>query len=891
MREEWSDVLADIPVLDYERLSGFEIPARVIVTAIACSPVFCAIGTSVGGIQVVPIDERMGRGFTATRFSSPVTAISIDASSDALCFIAGATGQIAVVENLQSTTPTLSELPKMDASHCPLNAVAIAPTYSSESKRIVLGGATGDLVVVSRDVPPLVAISRTSSKGPVTAVEWREDVLVFAGPEFGLKAVNTKTSQRIVHLNAPSKNITVVYLGNSRFLVNTGFRLTIIEFSGTVCRAVLAMELPADQFAPNSDLGRLLGGRERLVGFGLFDSSELSLTMVTVEENRVTHHVIDTVKRDMPFSDLLPISGHSVVTAFSAGASPYMAIGCGDAVLRASRRSIAANALWMIDRGLFEEALEFSKLADETVQEFVAARAVAPLVQSHAFSRAVGLAPKLRLANQQQWSSFIDQFISLQSGVKLGESLKALVPAIPYPPRDSVTLSKSDYEKVVESLLRNVEWSFMELLEAVRRWPVGLYSASPLKDALIDLVPENFSLDTSAKSQYVPTLTSVFPSGTIGANSEHLRNIALMLALKSIYDQTESWADSLDILLRLGCAGEIVHVLSNRAVTDAGVRSWFDVNMLSLFQADARAISHFVMRHPLLFPTPSIIAELEPHPFFFHVFLRELFTTDPASTRPYHHRQVELFVQFDRDRLVDFLRQADGYDAESALAVVRRARIRATDLVEPEALLMWKAGNRKEAVALLIDVSKDVAAAVKFATSVQDPELWESIVARVRVSDTAVLANYIEALLESDCVPAFTSPENLVLTMDENVGDSRLLAVFAKVLARQKTNVNIEAARKALIASDWEMIRAETRPWDRGTVITNRSAPCRICGCSAVNPPPGGDSLDTHALPESIASSIPLHARTRAVLSVVNEGHLVHARCLTRTAIESAFSA
>ena len=877
--------------MDYERLDGFELPNGVQITAVACSSVFCIIGTSAGGLQVIPIDPKVGRGFSIQRFHSAITSISIDASSDSLCFVSGPSGHLVVVENLLSATPAVTELPKVDWRQCPLNAIAIAPSYSSESKRMVIGGASGDLVVVSRDVPPLFAISKTNSKGPVTCIEWREDLLVWTGPEFGLKAVNTKSSQRIVHMDFTSKSVNLVYLGNSRFCVTAGFRVSVVQFvrkqSFDVCQVVLAMELPADQFAPNNDLGRLLAGRERLAGFGLFDDSELSLTMVTVDGTRVTHHVIDADKRDIPFSDLVPLSSDcdEVVTAFSAGASPFMVIGAGSHVTVVSKRSVSSNALWMIDQGLFEQALEFSKLSDLSVQEYIASRAVSPLIDSHAYSRAIGLAPKLRLAGQPQWSSFIDKFISLPTGEHLQASLHALVPVIPYPPRDELTLSKSDYAKVVESLLRNVDLSFCDLLEAVRRWPVAVYPAASLIDSLIDLVPEDFTLDKAAKLAFIPTSSVMFPSGSVGTDDAHLRTIALMLCLKSLYDQSDKIEDSMDILIRLGCVDEIVQVLNTRVASNAAVRSWFEVNMLSLFVSDAHAVSQFVMKHPLLFPTESVIAELESHPFFLHVYLRELFFSDPVATKAFHGKQVDLFLQFDRDLLTEFLNQADGYDPAAALAAVRKARSVRTQLVEAEALLMWKSGNHKEAVELLIDVSQDVKMAVKFAASVQDRDLWDSIVTRIRSRDTNLLVDYIEGLMESDSVPDFASPENVLLTLAADKMTPRLLSVVARVMMRQKLKADIDIGCKAIVASDWENLRVNTRELDKAMSVFPGKSLCRVCSCSIVCPPPGDDFND--ALPDAVAASIPLHVRTRAVLSVISDGQLVHSRCLSRTLMEN----
>ena len=879
------DLLDMIPVWDYD-----EVVASSEVTAVAGCPQFSATGTASGTVHIVTSDKSCS---SMDLSRGPVSDMSIDALGETLCAIVGET---VVLIELVPTCRVRDLKPKIEYNHFPITCIAISPMYS-ETKRIVVGGASGDLIVLSQQGPPYapVAVSKTDSRGPVTAVDWRGAYLIWSGPEFGVKVLNTVTGQRIAHLHASSgRDSALAFIGRDRWLHSSGYRLTLLEMrksnnnSHDECVVKLSIDLPADQFAPNSDLGSLMKNREKLVGFGAFDETEMSLSIVSNNEGRISCHVIDTVNKDIPISEMVvEKSQSSCACRYVAGNSPYLLISHSGGVLRATRRSVETNAVWLIDKGMYEEAIRLLKnVKDSTVRCFVANRALEFLIRTKTYDKIADIVPQIRLETAGQWRDFIMPFLCVSKGVELSRALKALVPVIPYPPRDGVELSMADYGEILTILLDNAEHSFTELLESLRRWPAHLIDSSRIRDALIDLVPEDFGLDKAEKSVFIPGTISAFP--TVHEPAEKVRSIALLLSLKHCYDNMGKYGDSLDILMKLGCEAEIFSLLNLHVSFNIDVRSWFEVNILSLFLIDAVNTSIFLIDNALLFPRESIVEEISQNPFFLHVYLRESLFRNPESTRDYHDSQIPLFLQFDKSRVVDFLRLASAYDAQRALGALRTEGRRTDILVEAEAVVLWKLGNHSEAIKLLLAISKDVKAAIKFASSISDSNIWKSIQDHALGGTGSELESYIEAVTDSSAPSLFSAERTFLATDAHRIKSARIARVVGDMLVHQERKLRILESFTKILENEWGLYKDQPPPWSSGTWIT-KTTPCRVCGGPVTRLPPGDDTgnTDLEALPDTVMDICGYYGKAGATLGLVSRKEQVHARCLVRTAVET----
>ncbi|KAI9822388.1 MAG: Vacuolar protein sorting-associated protein 41 [Pycnora praestabilis] len=83
---------------------------------------------------------------------------------------------------------------------------------------------------------------------------------------------------------------------------------------------------------------------------------------------------------------------------------------------------------------------------------------------------------------------------------------------------------------------------------------------------------------------------------------------------------------------------------------------------------------------------------------------------------------VELFAEYDRTLLMDFLKASQSYTYNNALGICERR-----DYIPELVYLLSKTGNTKRALTLIIDRLQDVSQAISFAKEQDDPDLWNDL--------------------------------------------------------------------------------------------------------------------------------------------------------------------
>lgn len=98
-----------------------------------------------------------------------------------------------------------------------------------------------------------------------------------------------------------------------------------------------------------------------------------------------------------------------------------------------------------------------------------------------------------------------------------------------------------------------------------------------------------------------------------------------------------------------------------------------------------------------------MVKQLEEKPHYLYMYLDSLFDKDPQFCLPYSDRIVELYAEYDHDRLMPFLRASNFYDLEKALKICRER-----DYVTEMVFLLGRMGNNKQALMLIIERLGDV---------------------------------------------------------------------------------------------------------------------------------------------------------------------------------------
>ena len=125
-------------------------------------------------------------------------------------------------------------------------------------------------------------------------------------------------------------------------------------------------------------------------------------------------------------------------------------------------------------------------------------------------------------------------------------------------------------------------------------------------------------------------------------------------------------------------------------------------------------------------PVSSCVSELSIYPQLQHIYLDALFTLvgdNHENGKLFQDRQVELFLEYDPERLLDFLRSASSFSYPKAYQMcLSKDRI-------PEMLyLLGKMGDTRKALHIIIERVGDVQMAIDFAKEQNDKSLWEEFI-------------------------------------------------------------------------------------------------------------------------------------------------------------------
>ncbi|CAG8773162.1 2961_t:CDS:2, partial [Racocetra persica] len=121
-------------------------------------------------------------------------------------------------------------------------------------------------------------------------------------------------------------------------------------------------------------------------------------------------------------------------------------------------------------------------------------------------------------------------------------------------------------------------------------------------------------------------------------------------------------------------------------------------------------------------PISHVVSQLRSHRHYLHIYLDALFTRDHHMGFEFHDLQVELYAEYDYQRLIDFLRASNYYHLEKAYEICKQR-----DLVPEMVFILGRMGNNKQALMLIIERLGEVQRAIDFAKEQDDDKLWEDL--------------------------------------------------------------------------------------------------------------------------------------------------------------------
>lgn len=427
---------------------------------------------------------------------------------------------------------------------------------------------------------------------------------------------------------------------------------------------------------------------------------------------------------------------------------------------------------WLIEHEAFEEAMnaatEHSKLLKKHSLQSIGVKYFDSLLESENFDSAARLCKKLLGKSKELWESYICRFTQINQ-----------IPVIAqYMPTKEPQLSKHYYELVLNDFLQTNHEMFYQL---IRDWPSDIYTIETIVNAILD------KLDRDRNNKIL------------------LESLALLYT----HDKRHDKALYIYLTLKHSKIFELIHqynlfdTISNRLV--------------QLMEFDQNAAVKMLLDNMDKIPMEKVVQQLEQHPRYLHTYLDQLFHKDPHMGRDYHGRQVKLYAEFDRPKLLPFLKASNYCSLQQSLKECEERSFH-----QERIFLLDRMGNTKQALQLITTELQDVNKAIEFCKDHDDGELWEDL-----INYSTEKPSFITGLLNN--IGTHVDPIILIQKIREKLEIPGLRDSLVKILQDYYLQISLREGCKKIIVSDCYHLLGKLVKLQRKGIHIEESQSCKIC--------------------------------------------------------------
>ncbi|XP_012936777.1 vacuolar protein sorting-associated protein 41 homolog [Aplysia californica] len=213
----------------------------------------------------------------------------------------------------------------------------------------------------------------------------------------------------------------------------------------------------------------------------------------------------------------------------------------------------------------------------------------------------------------------------------------------------------------------------------------------------------------------------------------------------------------------------------------------------------------------------KVVQQLNKSQRYLYVYLDQLVHRDVQGTQKYHGQLVKLYAEFDRPKLLPFLRRSEFYPLQTAWE-----ECEARDYVKEQVFLLGRMGNLTQALKLIMERLGDVNHAILFCMEQADEELWENLI------DYAMnKPQFITALLQN--VGAHIDPIKVISRIQKGMEIPGLRDSLVKILQDYNLQLSLrDGCRKILVADSFNLMERLVKTQRRG-VFVDGSQLCTVC--------------------------------------------------------------
>ncbi|KAG5518806.1 hypothetical protein PMAC_002777 [Pneumocystis sp. 'macacae'] len=365
-------------------------------------------------------------------------------------------------------------------------------------------------------------------------------------------------------------------------------------------------------------------------------------------------------------------------------------IGPNDGII-AKERELKDHLLWLIKHKYYEKAINIVEKLQEPIDGITLKNInilyLEYLAKNGEYDKISSMSQKIFGCDTDLWEKWILNFI--ENGY--------LQSITPYIPTNSPQLSSFVYEMIISYyLVSNQEL----LLNILKTWPYEIYNV----DNIISAIKDRW---------------------------EQKGEKILMECLADLYIKKGSPKDALYFYLCLK-SPKTINLIKQYRLFDS-----IQNNILSLFQLDIFSnkienfsentmndeVIEFLAQYSHLIPIYKVINQLEGYHMLQYRYLRAIFLYNNYLAPDFGDLQVELYAEYDRNTLMEFLRTSYTYSLEKAYKVCELR-----GYIPEQVFILGRMGDNKKALILIIEKLNDIDQAIEFAKVQKDEDLWEDLI-------------------------------------------------------------------------------------------------------------------------------------------------------------------
>lgn len=824
------------PRLKYNRIT--QLPVTVFnkdpVSTCITSETFFAFATHNGVIHLTKPDLTLIRSYRAHRAS--ILGLATDGT-----YLASASidGTVVIGSVLDATDISASNFKR------PVHSVALDPNYKS-SKTFVSGGMAGDVILSERGW--LGNRSDTvlqKSDGPVIATYWIDGLIIWMN-DSGINIYNQHSRKLLMNIPRPDTSLRadlykprICTPESNRIYIAWADRVWNIKVTVTKNKDLKSI-LPsgASIIMPSGTSMRSLGVEQTITveselhvdcliaGIAAFKDDTLMMLSYLPPPSPTDDNprpvapspelrLVDLQTGNEVYGDELALKGHErlgmndyhLFQYSSSQLTKYLIISAKDGIV-ATERDLNDKIEWLVDHNKLEDAWNISANVKTAAERYaIGLNWVQSLVEKEDWNDTARVLEQVQTtyletdSNNTLETSVSETVLSeIQTQVRDNWNEWGFIFTKAGHTDELASRLPLDHElqvdpKIYEAVLRRFieENKIEDLIKYLETWSIELYHFTAIKQDIEDLLQDKPEQEDRLRK----TLSSLYlKAGDPTTAAHHL----LILRDSSVLELVSKYH-----LLR-SFLNQIFEILT------INLQSTEDLSLAPLpivREIMSRAISIVVQARHEVTPDDVINHLTEKNmEIVSFLYLEQLNLVDSFASQKFGDLQARLYAEFDRPKLIGFLKRNNNYNLEKAAQVCE-----SLGYISELVYILGKVGQNKRALKLVLEELEDPDQAIEFAKQQNDQELWDDL-----LDYCLTRPSFMKALL--DKAAGAVSPARILERIPDKLSIPGLKDSLLRIFTDHEIVLALNQGILEIVNSEAQILAAQLRSaFTEGTVL------------------------------------------------------------------------